>query len=228
MSGEPGPVYVEIESSVIRAAAREVGAYRTTESSIGGDVEAAAAFLKTGSRVVVFAGAGAFGALEEIEELLSITGARVVTTCSGRGVIPEDPDPRNMTIDLSTGGVDQLNQLFEQADRIIVVGAKLGHNGSGGFRVVIPKEKLVRIDASDEVVRSNYPTDYPLVGDARDVLRELCSRLIGFTSEWGTEPKKGGDEMPDIVQLGMPMDWRLESESSSRRFALLSLGVLSV
>jgi acetolactate synthase-1/2/3 large subunit len=111
--------------------------------------------LRGARRVVVLAGQGAQRAAEGVRRLAERLGAPVVTTGSGRGVLAED-HPLAMGYDNARGSVDELNRLLAAADLVLVLGAKLGHNGTAGFRLRLPLDRTVQVDTAAEVLGANY------------------------------------------------------------------------
>jgi acetolactate synthase-1/2/3 large subunit len=66
------------------------------------------------------------------------------------------------------------------------LGCKFSHNGSGGFKLRIDQEKLVHVDASEEVVGANYPPRIGIIADAGCFMESILEMLkpeIG-ASEW--------------------------------------------
>ena len=61
----------------------------------------------------------------------------------------------------------------ESCDIVLVLGCKFSHNGAHGFRLKIPADRLVHVDASPDVPGSNYEASEILIGDAPGVIRAL-------------------------------------------------------
>jgi acetolactate synthase-1/2/3 large subunit len=99
-------------------------------------------------------------------------GALAITTASGRGTISDD-HPRTICGDYGGWGVELVNELIRESDLVLALGCKLTHNGSGGFGIHLPTEKLVRLDTSAEVLSAGYPAALAVVADARQALPRL-------------------------------------------------------
>ena len=95
--------------------------------------------------------------------------APVVTTPSARGVVAESSQLA-MGFDVLKSAMRAVNALLGEADRIIVLGAKLGHNGSAGFGLALPPEKLIRIDTCARSLEAVYPASQSLRMDVGDFL----------------------------------------------------------
>ena len=149
-AGEPGPVLLEIASAAleaegVRAESRTPGIGDTV------DVRPLAALLTESARPVIYAGQGAQGAAEEVQRLAARLRAPVLFTSSGRGVLP-DTDALAFVKDFSTGLGSVVPELISRADMVLALGCKFTHNGSGGGRLQLPENKLVRIDSSAAVL----------------------------------------------------------------------------
>jgi acetolactate synthase-1/2/3 large subunit len=70
-----------------------------------------------------------------------------------------------------------VNELLESADLVVVIGAKLSHNGSYGFSLRLPADRLVRIDASVEVTAGPYGAGAYVQADAPEFLARLAHRV---------------------------------------------------
>jgi acetolactate synthase I/II/III large subunit len=66
-------------------------------------------------------------------------------------------------------------ELIRRADLVLALGCKFTHNGSGGGRLQLPEDKLVRIDRSAAVLSVNYPARLALQASVEDVLGRLAS-----------------------------------------------------
>jgi acetolactate synthase-1/2/3 large subunit len=188
VGGEPGPVLVEIGGAT-------AGGERPSVEAVGGgdgagpDRTAALAELADRWRrarlPLLLAGQGASGAAGDVRRLVEATRCPVLTTPSARGLLPED-HPLAMGFDVLRGGVETANELLERSDLVLVLGAKLGHNGSAGFRLRLPAGRLVRVDTDAEALAANYPASIAIEATAETVLARLL----------GAERPAGGSDWP--------------------------------
>lgn len=183
-SGEPGPVLLEIDAPLLDAPAEEPRvALPATEPRF--DLQALAAALAACRFPVIIAGQGAQGAAPMVRALAARWNAPVLFTSSGRGTL-SDEDPLAFVQDFSTGLGPVLPDLLQQSDLILALGCKFTHNGSAGGRLTLPAAKLVRVDASAEVLAANYPARLALEGRVEDVLAGIASALLPV-SQWRPE-----------------------------------------
>lgn len=183
LSGEPGPVLVEILDSALRGEATRTPAPPTSAKAKDGSVSPAglAAVVDRvieSRRIVLLLGQGSFDAAEPLLALTEQLESVVVTNSSGRGVIPED-HLRSVCGDFSGWGTATLNSLVGESDLVLALGYKFSGNGSSSFSLKLPEEKLIHVDSSAEVLNANYPAHLSLQMDvgvfSRSVLRRLES-----------------------------------------------------
>jgi acetolactate synthase-1/2/3 large subunit len=171
-AGEPGPVLLEIASAVLEAeCVRAESPTPAVADTV--DIRPLAALLAQSARPLIYAGQGAQGAAAEVRRLAGRLRAPVLFTSSGRGVLP-DTDPLAFVQDFSTGLGSVVPELIERADTVLALGCKFTHNGSGGGRLQLPENKLVRIDSSAAVLSANYPARLAVQARVEDALAQLA------------------------------------------------------
>ena len=183
--GEPGPVLVELSPSALAGVAPP-GQTASGQGEPTADPELVARLageLTRATRVLIYAGQGAAAAPDLLRELAERLPAPVVATTSARGVLPED-HPLVLPYDPVGGGIDELNALIESCDLVLALGCKLGHNGAAGFKLRLPREKLVHVDASPEVLGRNYPARVSAAGDVPELLAALLEANPRHGSAW--------------------------------------------
>lgn len=177
--GEPGPVAIEIGAEASAADLKvEQGDATHVEGPSEADIAAAWGMIRAASRPLIVAGQGVIGVADAFRTLVEKLGAPVVTTPSARGVLPEN-DRLAMGFDALKGAVAAANDLIARADVVVVLGAKLAHNGSAGGRLHIPRDKLVRVDTSAAVLAAGYPAAHGLVMDVGEFLACKDAKGIG-------------------------------------------------
>ncbi|MFZ1682785.1 MAG: thiamine pyrophosphate-binding protein [Candidatus Zixiibacteriota bacterium] len=172
--GEPGPVLLLFDKSLYQQFADTAASIqlRASTSPDPTALELIAKRVSSASKLVIFAGQGCQDSPKQLKLLADATKAIVMTTNSGRGAIPES-DPRSLYYDYSSGGGDTVNELIDACDLVLAIGCKFSHNGSGGFRLKIPKERFIQVDSSDGTLNSNYPASISLVALADKFLEGL-------------------------------------------------------
>jgi len=175
LAGRPGPVYLEIPMDVFynqvdESTVEMPSDYRTTARPAGDpdEVEKAISLLNAAERPVIVAGSGVWWAQahEELRAFVEKSGIPVFTRNNGRGVI-SDRHPLCF-------GASALSGLFK-ADVALVVGTQFNYTlASGKFP---PELKIIRVDIDASVIGRNRGVDVGIVGDAKNVIRQLIEAV---------------------------------------------------
>ncbi|MXY19966.1 MAG: thiamine pyrophosphate-requiring protein [Dehalococcoidia bacterium] len=190
--GRPGPVMVEIPADIGDMDVPEgvVESYRPVKAAIAGaDVSAvdeAAAALLSADNPVVYAGQGVMHAeasddLVELAELLQIP---VTTSMAGKSGFPEK---HPLSLGSASGVMNGAAYRFiGRADLVFAVGSSLTKHG---MTMTIPEDKTLIHATNDPIdIGKNYDVEYPLLGDARLIIRQLieaCKDRLGGESRNG-------------------------------------------
>lgn len=192
LSGEPGPVLLEVAPRVLShkndlTQSKAMPAEDRPPPPDEHDLSAVVDWIASSPRIICYLGQGASGASEKVSGLVDLLQTPVLTTTSGRGIIPES-HPLSLPSDL-VEDVEDVNAMLASCDLILAMGCKFTHNGAKGFRLKLPEDKLVHVDASKDVLGANYPAriaiqaDVPAFLDALWQQREkFASRVSGWKS----------------------------------------------
>ena len=179
--GRPGPVMVEIPADVVNEEVPEalIDAYRpvkvTTAGANARDVETAARVLREARRPVIHAGQGVLyaEASDDLIELAELLQAPVMTTLEGKSAFPEDH-----ALALGTGGpvvTGHTLHYLREADVVFGIGCSFTRHGMAAS---IPAGKtLIHATNDERDLNKSYAADYPLLGDARLVLRQFIEAV---------------------------------------------------
>lgn len=165
-NGKPGPVFVdlpgdlalqEVEMPDYRRPARPL---RTRAEAAA--IQSAAALVAKAKKPVIVAGGGAVlsRAFAELEELVELLGAPILTTPGGRGSISEDHPLALGLIGLYFTTVGR--QAYDEADLIVSVGSRHEEFQSGAWKIYPSGAKLVQIDVDPFEI--GLQTDWPKPG----------------------------------------------------------------
>ncbi|MBU2617342.1 MAG: acetolactate synthase large subunit [Euryarchaeota archaeon] len=203
-TGRPGPVLVDIPKDVQTTKIEfeypktlELRGYKPT---IGGhplQIKRATKAIMDAERPIIYAGGGVVisGAHEELRALAELILAPVTTTLLGKGAFPE-------THPLSLGmvgmhGTKYANYAMTETDLIIAVGARFDDRVTGKLDAFAPNAKVVHIDIDPAEISKNVGADIPIVGDAKNILRELIKGLRKRPrAEWLNKIEKWKKEYP--------------------------------
>jgi acetolactate synthase-1/2/3 large subunit len=202
--GRPGPVLVEIPGDV---AVEDFPApdidYRPVKRAASGanaaDVAEAAEVLAHARVPVIVAGQGVLyaEATEELVRLAEVLQAPVTTTLEGKSAFPEDHE-----LSLGTGaGVmpRPVHTFLQRADVVFAVGASLTKHSIAA--APIPKGKTIIHATNDERdINKHYPADYPILGDAKAVLRQFVEAVQDILGKNLRSPGATAAEIKEIKQ----------------------------
>ena len=184
--GRPGPVMVEIPSDIaleeVPEGAIQWGKSFPNLSSSGNpqDVEAAAHALVTARYPVIHAGQGVLyaDATDELVELAELLSIPVMTTLLGKSAFPET---HSLSLGSGSGVMSgTLHHFMQRADMVFGIGCSFTKHG---MSMNIPEGKTMIHSSNDHRdINKDYNVDYPIVGDAKLVLRQMidaCRDLVG-------------------------------------------------
>ena len=177
--GEPGPVIVQLGEFADTAGDR---------AGIGADTPAAArvwARILQARKPVLMVGQGCAAAAAAVRAYVERTGTPAFSSASGRGIVSEQ-SPWCLRYDSLRGSTAQLNALLEEADLVIAVGTRLAFNGTAGFELKLPAERLVHVDAGTANLDAVYPAAATAVMRAEDFFampESLSTRPSAWTAQ---------------------------------------------
>jgi acetolactate synthase-1/2/3 large subunit len=179
-TGRPGPVLVDLPKDILVAKAEfsypekvELRSYKPTLTGHPRQIARVAEAIKSAQRPVIYAGGGVIisGAAEELRKLAEKTQIPVTLTLMGLGGFPGD-HPLFMGM-LGMHGTAYSNYAVSNCDLLISVGARFDDRVTGRLDGFAPHAKIVHIDIDPSSISKNVHVDIPVVGDARNILREL-------------------------------------------------------
>lgn len=182
MSGEPGPVYVEIpaEIQMFQGNVQDMPVYERKVYSHHIDyqlIQKATSLLMGAKSPGIYVGWGAKDATEEIRILSEKLVAPVATTMQGVSVFPAN-HPNHVGVGFGNSSVPAGRKAFEKCDCLLAVGVRFGEIATGSFGMDVP-ENLIHIDINRKVFDKNYPTKVAIEGDAKNTCRQLIENLNG-------------------------------------------------
>ena len=229
-TGRPGPVHLDVPYDLwIRTADVEVPEPEEHSLQLNwrtpGSPEAVARALELllkAKRPLVLAGGGVLlsDASEQLQAFAEHVNVPVYTTFMGKGALSAR-DPLHLGI-AGCWGEYPATEAARNADVILALGCRFSdiHCSSWvpGYTYNIPPTKLIHVDIDPQEIARNYPTELGIVGDAREVLRQLSDlaeaqgatrarsgwdeEIEGWKSEWQNFIK------PELASEAVPIDPR--------------------
>jgi thiamine pyrophosphate-dependent acetolactate synthase large subunit-like protein len=126
-----------------------------------------------GARVpAMLVGGGAIGAADGLVPLAERLDAVVVTTCNGKGTVPED-HPLTLGAALR---LEPARSLLCESDVVLAIGTEIAESDLWIERLELSGD-LVRVDIDDDQLQKNARSCAPILGRAETVVPELLRSL---------------------------------------------------
>ena len=211
-SGRPGPVLVDITKDAQQstcefdwdAAKPQLPGYRPDLSPAPKEYEEAVELIHNAKRPVILLGHGALisGAMREVRDLVERSGIPVALTLLGLGVLPAS-HPLNLGM-MGMHGEAWVNHTIQEADLLIALGMRFDDRVTGNLKTYAPNAKKIHVEIDPAEINKNVKVDVALVGDLRDVLKEMLPKIESIDRhEWldYIDRMKGDSAVRDIQNL---------------------------
>ncbi|MGB2601875.1 MAG: biosynthetic-type acetolactate synthase large subunit [Candidatus Omnitrophota bacterium] len=203
-TGRPGPVLIDLPVDVQMYEAEfkypktvSIKGYKPTYKGHPGQIKKIAKAIEKSKRPVLYIGGGIIlsGASKELTKFARKTNIPVTTTMMGLGAFPED-DSLSLGM-LGMHGTAYANHATQDADMIIAVGARFDDRVTGRLDSFAPNATVVHIDIDPASVSKNVHVDIPVIGDAKEILKELNKvAKKGNYDKWHKTIAKWKKELP--------------------------------
>lgn len=180
ISGEPGPVFLEIpvELQLFNGSIDLIPEFEELyqEGDIDEEsVKKAAKLLTEAENPGIYVGWGAVDAKDEVVKLAEFLISPVSTTLQGKSAFPAN-HPLHTGVGFGPSSVPAANKAFKDCDCLLAVGARFSELATGSYGMKIP-DTLIHIDINPEVFNKNYTSEVKIQGDAKKVLGYLIEEL---------------------------------------------------
>lgn len=187
--GRPGPVLIDICKDVTAAyadyepvkpsgnAAVPLKSGETPPGVNESQLNEAAAAVNSAMRPVILSGGGVSisGATAEMQMLAEKAGIPVATTLMGLGSFPGNH--RLFTGLVGMHGTRTSNMAVSESDLFIAIGARFSDRVISNVSRFAPNARIMHIDIDPAEIGKNVTVDYPLVGNIREILKQLADRV---------------------------------------------------
>jgi acetolactate synthase-1/2/3 large subunit len=211
-TGRPGPVHIDVPYDLwIRTADVDVPEPAERSQSLAwrtpGSPEAVARALEMllkAKRPLILAGGGVISsdASAELAAFAEHVNVPVYSTFMGKGAMSAR-HPLHLGI-AGCWGEYPATEAARNTDVILAIGCRFSdiHCSSWvpGYTYNIPPTKLIHVDLDPQEIGRNYPTELGIVGDAREVLRQLLELAA-------RDPKRERSPWHDQVE-GWKAEWQ--------------------
>jgi acetolactate synthase-1/2/3 large subunit len=181
-TGRPGPVVVDIPKDVTADSADyfypktiEMRSYRPTTKGHPGQIRKAMQLLLAAKQPMVYTGGGIIldNAAAELTEFGRLTGFPITNTLMGLGGFPGND--KQFVGMLGMHGTYEANMAMHHCDVLLAVGARFDDRVTGDLAKFCPHARTVHVDVDPSSISKNVAVDVPIVGSAREVLKEMCT-----------------------------------------------------
>jgi acetolactate synthase-1/2/3 large subunit len=203
-TGRPGPVLIDLPQDVQLKQHEfnypktiEIRGYKPPSKGRPEEIKKIAQAIEKSARPLLYVGGGVIlsGAEKELTKLARYTGIPVTMTMMGLGAFPGD-DPLSLGM-LGMHGTAYANHAVQNADLIIAVGARFDDRVTGRIDAFAPKATIAHIDIDPASVSKNVFVHIPVIGDAKEVLKELNGMAVRpKIAAWHETINKWKKDMP--------------------------------
>lgn len=201
-TGRPGPVLIDVPMDVQKEIIDfkypkkvNIRSYKPTTKGNTYQIKRVLKALEEAEKPLICIGGGVFAsnAQKEICQLAEIMQIPVITTMMGISCFSND-NPLFFGM-LGMHGVKSANKAVKECDVLFLVGARVGDRAVRTPLTLEKTTKILHIDIDPAEIGKNIGADYPLVGDAKLVLKQMLdmakpmehSEWINFLNSYKTE-----------------------------------------
>lgn len=188
-SGRKGPVLIDVPIDIQNAPIKSfkypaevnIRAYKPTIKGHTVQIKKVIKEVEKAKRPIICAGGGIHlsDAVSELREFAHKYRIPVVTTMMGIGVMQTDDDMHFGMV--GNNGKAYANRAMNEADLIIMVGARLADRAISQPDLVTTNKIFVHIDVDPAEIGKNAVASIPLVGDIRHIFEDIAKEE--FTCE---------------------------------------------
>jgi len=190
-TGRPGPVLIDLPKDVTAGMAEfkwpdkvQIRSYNPTYHGNKWMIKQAAQMIIKAKKPVIMAGGGVIlsDAAKELTELAELSNIPVTMTLMGLGGFP-GTNKLSMGM-LGMHGTYYANNAVQNADLLIGIGVRFDDRVTGRTADFASGAKIIHIDIDPTSIRKNVRVDLPVVGDVKNVLKEIIKVLKEEKGQW--------------------------------------------
>ena len=175
-SGRPGPVWIDIPKDVQTAEIEidvlpEPGDRAPAPEFSAESVRDAAAMINAAKRPVLYLGGGAVNAANEIRQFAEKASLPTTMTLMALGMLPK-AHPLSLGM-LGMHGARSTNYILQEADLLIVMGARFDDRAIGKTEQFCPNAKIIHVDIDRAELGKIKQPHVAIQGDVAEVLAQL-------------------------------------------------------
>jgi acetolactate synthase I/II/III large subunit len=216
---EPGPVFVEISARALRErsadspdgerAPRQTSLGTADDRQLDEIVESVAA----AKHPLFFVACDCVDAAEMLANVATAGRVPVLVPAPSRGVLPED-HAWTLCCDDQRTSFAQIQEVVSSADLVVVIGTRLAHVATAGFRLALAPERAVCVSDTGATLPHGYSARTYAHSSPTRALERLAGAAPRFASTWSASEvsqwrQRFGDAKPTdppepVVEGGTP------------------------
>jgi len=184
-TGRPGPVLIDIPKDISKMPCRyeavknvSLRSYNPVTKGHSGQIRKAVSLLLSAKRPYIYTGGGIIlaDASRELNQFADLLGYPVTNTLMGLGGYRAS-DKKFLGM-LGMHGTYEANMAMQHCDVLIAIGARFDDRVIGDPEHFSSRpRKIIHIDIDPSSISKRVKVDIPIVGDVKEVLKELIEQL---------------------------------------------------
>ena len=203
-TGRPGPVLIDLPKDILTSEVEfeypdsiKIPGYNITTKGNSRQIKKVIEAIKKAKKPLIYAGGGVIlsNASEELTKFVKKTGIPITLTLMGLGAFPAtEPEFVGM---LGMHGTKTANYAVDRCDLLIAIGARFDDRVTGKLSMFAPHAKFIHIDIDPASISKNVVIDLPIVGDAKEILKEMLKDIDKLDiDEWRRQIEEWKKEYP--------------------------------
>ncbi|UQO99413.1 acetolactate synthase 3 catalytic subunit [Burkholderia multivorans] len=203
-TGRPGPVLIDIPKDISKTSCQyepvksvSLRSYNPVTKGHSGQIRKAVSLLLSAKRPYIYTGGGIIlaDASRELNQFADLLGYPVTNTLMGLGGYRAS-DKKFLGM-LGMHGTYEANMAMQHCDVLIAIGARFDDRVIGDpAHFASRPRKIIHIDIDPSSISKRVKVDIPIVGDVKEVLKELIEQLQ--TAEHGPDTEALAQWWKDI------------------------------
>ncbi|MEA3118710.1 MAG: acetolactate synthase large subunit [Paraburkholderia sp.] len=184
-TGRPGPVLIDIPKDISKTPCEyepvksvALRSYNPVTKGHSGQIRKAVSLLLTAKRPYIYTGGGIVlaEAARELNQFVDLLGYPVTNTLMGLGGYRAS-DKKFLGM-LGMHGTYEANMAMQHCDVLIAIGARFDDRVIGAPEHFSSRpRKIIHVDIDPSSISKRVKVDIPIVGDVKEVLKELIEQL---------------------------------------------------
>lgn len=185
-TGRPGPVVIDVPKDMVNPANKfpyeypasvAMRSYNPTTEGHKGQIKRALKAITVAKKPILFVGGGVITAeaAQEVTAFAQKLNLPVTSSLMGLGAYPST-DKQFLGM-LGMHGTFEANNAMHESDLILGVGVRFDDRTTNNLTKYCPNAKVIHIDIDPASISKTVPAYIPIVGNAKNVIKEFLSLL---------------------------------------------------